>query len=146
MNPAIEIYWRSKELKKELDWVRQSPKGRQAKSKARINAYQELLHKKKEPLANGVAQIVIPNGQRLGDLVIEVKNISKKLGNKQLLENFDFRVPPGAIVGIVGPNGAGKTTLFKMLTGNESPDSGEIVIGDTVKLGYVDQSRDHLDH
>lgn len=136
---------KSRELKKELEWVRQSPKGRQAKSKARINAYQELLNRKKDPLSNGVAQIVIPNGPRLGDLVVEVQNISKKLGDKQLLNNFDFRVPPGAIVGIVGPNGAGKTTLFKMIAGNESPDSGQITIGDTVKLGYVDQSRDHLD-
>lgn len=135
---------RSKHLKKELEWVRQSPKARQAKNKARINAYQELLNKKRNA-GNGQAQIIIPNGPRLGDLVIEVKNLSKKLGDKQLLKEFSFRVPPGAIVGIVGPNGAGKTTLFKMLTGQEQPDEGEINIGTTTKVGYVDQSRDHLD-
>lgn len=135
---------RSKQLKRELEWVQQSPKGRQAKSKARINAYQELLTKKRD-VGNGVAQIVIPNGPRLGDLVIEVENLTKKFGDKVLLTDFSFRVPPGAIVGIVGPNGAGKSTLFNMITGKQQPDSGRIIIGDTVKLGYVDQSRDHLD-
>jgi sulfate-transporting ATPase len=135
---------RSKHLKRELEWISQSPKGRQAKSKARINAYQELLNKKRET-SNGAAEIIIPNGPRLGDLVIEVNNISKNFDNRQLLDNFSFRAPPGAIVGIVGPNGAGKSTLFKMITGQEKPDSGSVNIGDTVKLGYVDQSRDHLD-
>ncbi len=135
---------RSKELKKELEWVRQSPKARQSKSKARLNAYQELLNKKRD-VNIGAAQIVIPNGPRLGDLVIEANNLSKKFGDKQLLRDFSFRVPPGAIVGIVGPNGAGKTTLFNMISSKDSPDSGNMNIGSTVKLGYVDQSRDHLD-
>ncbi|GAB4162356.1 MAG: energy-dependent translational throttle protein EttA [Rickettsiaceae bacterium] len=134
----------SRQLKRELEWVQQSPKARQSKSKARINAYQELLNKKRD-VGNGVAQIIIPNGPRLGDLVIEVDNISKQFGDRALLTNFSFRVPPGAIVGIVGPNGAGKSTLFNMITGKLQPDSGQINIGDTVKLGYVDQSRDHLD-
>ncbi len=135
---------RSKQLKKELEWVGQSPKGRQAKSKARINAYQELLNKKRD-VGNAASEIIVPNGPRLGDLVIEVENISKSFGDKQLLKDFSFRAPPGAIVGIVGPNGAGKSTLFKMLTGELEPDNGSVKVGDTVKLGYVDQSRDHLD-
>ena len=135
---------RSKQLKRELEWVQASPKGRQAKSKARINAYQELLNKKRDDV-NGTAQIIVPNGPRLGDLVIEVDNLSKKFGDKVLLSEFSFRAPPGAIVGIVGPNGAGKSTLFNILTGKIQADSGKVTIGDTVKLGYVDQSRDHLD-
>lgn len=135
---------RSKHLKRELEWVQQSQKGRQTKSKARINAYQELLNKRRD-VASGVAQIIIPNGPRLGDLVIEVNNLCKKFNDKDLLKEFSFRVPPGAIIGIVGPNGAGKSTLFNMITGKIKPDSGVINIGDTVKLGYVDQSRDHLD-
>lgn len=135
---------RSKQLKKELEWVQASLKGRQAKSKARINAYQELLNKKRDEV-NGTAQIIIPNGPRLGGLVIEVENLSKKFGDKMLLSDFSFRVPPGAIVGIIGPNGAGKSTLFNILTGKIQADSGKVNIGDTVKLGYVDQSRDHLD-
>jgi ATP-binding cassette ChvD family protein len=134
---------RSKQLKKELEWIRQSPKGRQAKSKARITAYQELLLKQQDKSSN-IAQIVVPNGPRLGDVVIEVDHLSKKFNDKQLLTDLSFKVPPGAIVGIVGPNGAGKTTLFKMITGQEKPDSGEIKVGQTVKLGYVDQSRDLL--
>lgn len=135
---------RSKHLKRELEWVQQSPKARQAKSKARINAYQELLNKNRDA-SNGTAQIIIPNGPRLGELVIEVENLSKKFGDRSLLTDFNFRVPRGAIVGIVGPNGAGKSTLFNMITGKLKPDDGRINIGDTVKLGYVDQSRDHLD-
>lgn len=135
---------RQKQLKHELEWIRQSPKARQSKSKARINAYQELLNKKRD-VGNGVAQIIVPNGPRLGDLVIEVEKLSKKFTDQDLLKDFSFRVPPGAIVGIVGPNGAGKSTLFNMITGKIKPDSGSINIGDTVKLGYVDQSRDHLD-
>jgi len=134
----------SKKLKRELEWIQQSAKGRHTKSKARINAYQELLNKKRD-VGNGSGQIIVPNGPRLGELVIEVKNISKKFGDKNLLTDFSFRVPRGAIVGIVGPNGAGKSTLFNMITGKVKPDSGIINIGDTVKLGYVDQSRDHLD-
>lgn len=135
---------RAKQLKKELEWIGASPKGRQAKSKARINAYQELLNRKPDDI-NNTAQIIIPNGPRLGDLVIEANNITKKFGEKALLTDFSFRVPKGAIVGIVGPNGAGKSTLFNMIIGKLKPDSGDIKIGETVKLGYVDQSRDHLD-
>lgn len=135
---------RSKQLKSELEWIRQSPKARQAKSKARISAYQELLTKQHDKGAL-VAQLIVPNGPRLGDLVIEVDHISKKFAERQLLSDFSFKVPPGAIVGIVGPNGAGKTTLFNIITGKITPDSGAIKIGQTVKLGYVDQSRDHLD-
>lgn len=135
---------RQKQLKHELEWIQQSPKARQSKSKARINAYQELLNKKRD-VGNGVAQIIVPNGPRLGDLVIEVDKLSKKFTDRDLLKDFSFRVPPGAIVGIVGPNGAGKSTLFNMITGKVEPDSGSVNIGDTVKLGYVDQSRDHLD-
>lgn len=135
---------RTKQLKKELEWVNASAKGRHAKSKARINAYQELANKKQE-IGNGSAEIIIPNGPRLGDLVIEVNHLAKKFGDKVLLSDFSFKAPPGAIVGIVGPNGAGKSTLFNILTGKIQPDSGKVIIGDTVKLGYVDQSRDHLD-
>jgi ATP-binding cassette ChvD family protein len=135
---------RQKQLKHELEWIQQSPKARQSKSKARINAYQELLNKKRD-VGNGVAQIIVPNGPKLGDLVIEVDKLSKKFTDKDLLKDFSFRAPPGAIVGIIGPNGAGKSTLFNMITGKVKPDSGAINIGETVKLGYVDQSRDHLD-
>ncbi|MCP5369894.1 MAG: energy-dependent translational throttle protein EttA [Rickettsiaceae bacterium] len=134
---------RTRQIKKELEWISQSPKGRQAKSKARINAYEELANRRRE-VGNGTAQIVIPKGPRLGNLVIEVDNLTKSFGERKLLDGFSFRVPPGAIVGIIGPNGVGKTTLFNMLTGKETPDSGTIKIGDTVKLGYVDQSRDDL--
>lgn len=134
---------RNKQLKSELEWIRQSPKARQAKSKARITAYQELLNKQHDK-GNGQAQIIIPNGPRLGDVVIEADHIAKKFSDKILLSDFSFKVPPGAIVGIVGPNGAGKTTLFNIITGKIQPDQGSIKIGQTVKLGYVDQSRDHL--
>ncbi|WP_316354583.1 energy-dependent translational throttle protein EttA [Candidatus Trichorickettsia mobilis] len=136
---------RSKLLKKELEWIRQSPKARQSKSKARITAYQELLTRKRD-LTNGTAQIIIPNGPRLGDLVIEANHLSKSFGDKVLFADFSFKIPPGAIVGIIGPNGAGKSTLFNLITEKITADSGEIKIGSTVKLGYVDQSRDHLDN
>lgn len=135
---------RQRELTKELDWIRQSPKARQAKNKARITAYNDLLAKEKER-GNGVAQIIIPNGPRLGDVVVNADHISKAFGEKTLLTGMSFKVPPGAIVGIIGPNGAGKTTLFNMINGKEKPDSGSIELGSTVKLGYVDQSRDDLD-
>ena len=135
---------RSKQLKRELEWIRQSPKARQSKSKARITAYQDLLTKQKDQ-ASLVAQIIIPNGPRLGDLVIEAEHIAKRFGEKVLLSDFSFKVPPGAIVGIIGPNGAGKSTLFNIITGKVAPDHGTIKLGQTVKLGYVDQSRDHLD-
>ena len=134
---------RSKQLKKELEWIRQSPKARQTKSKARITAYQELLAKQQDKSSN-ITQIVIPNGPRLGDSVVEAEHLSKQFVGRQLLTDLSFKVPPGAIVGIVGPNGAGKTTLFRMITGQDKPDSGNIKIGATVKLGYVDQSRDTL--
>lgn len=135
---------RQKMLAKELEWIRQSPKARQAKNKSRITSYNDLLLKEREK-GTDVAQIIIPNGPRLGDLVVEVEHLAKKYMDKQLLTDFSFKVPPGAIVGIVGPNGAGKTTLFNMIIGKDKPDSGDIKIGQTVKLGYVDQSRDHLD-
>ena len=135
---------RRKTLERELEWIRQSPRARQAKQKARINAYEELAGRsEREKLSR--AQIIIPNGPRLGSMVIEAKDLSKHLGDKQLIEGLSFALPPGGIVGVIGPNGAGKTTLFRMLTGQERPDSGEIVYGDTVELAYVDQSRDSLD-
>lgn len=134
---------RQKTLANELEWIRKNPKARQAKSKARINAYEELLSEaSKEQITQ--AYINIPMTDRLGDLVIEAKNISKSFGDRVLIDNLSFKIPKGAIVGIIGPNGAGKTTLFKMITGQEKPDSGEIIIGETVDLGYVDQSRDEL--
>ena len=140
---AREESARQKTLANELEWNRKNPKARQAKSKARINAYEELLSEaSKEQITQ--AYINIPMTDRLGDLVIEAKNISKSFGDRVLIDNLSFKIPKGAIVGIIGPNGAGKTTLFKMITGQEKPDSGEIIIGETVDLGYVDQSRDEL--
>ncbi|WP_282169755.1 energy-dependent translational throttle protein EttA [Ruegeria atlantica] len=140
---AREDKSKQKTLQRELDWMRQGQKARQAKSKARINAYNELADQsEREKLTR--AQIVIPNGQRLGGKVIEVEGLSKHMGDKQLIEGLDFALPPGGIVGVIGPNGAGKSTLFKMLTGQEQPDSGTISLGDTVELSYVDQSRDDL--
>ncbi|OJX12997.1 MAG: energy-dependent translational throttle protein EttA [Caedibacter sp. 37-49] len=135
---------RQKTLERELDWVRQSPKARQSKSKARIAAYQELLAKSHEK-RTFTEQIVIPAGPRLGDLVIECQHLSKGFGDKLLIEDLNFQIPAGAIIGIIGPNGAGKTSLFRMLTHQETPDKGTLIFGDTVKLGYVDQSRDALD-
>ena len=134
---------KQKTLQRELDWIRQGQKARQAKSKARINAYNELAIQSEREKLNR-AQIVIPNGQRLGGKVIEVQGLSKHMGDKQLIEKLDFALPPGGIVGVIGPNGAGKSTLFRMLTGQEQPDSGTITLGDTVELSYVDQSRDEL--
>ena len=135
---------RQRTLASELDWIRQSPRARQAKSKARITAYEELVEKSRD-MAPGSAQIVIPPSPRLGDLVIEATDLKKGFENHLLIENLSFKLPPGGIVGIVGPNGAGKTTLFRMITGQEKPDEGTMRIGDTVKLGYIDQSRDSLD-
>ncbi len=135
---------RKKALDRESDWIRASPKARQAKSKARINAYDDLLARAgKEDV--GVAQIQIPPGPRLGGVVIEADNLKKGFGDKLLIDGLSFKLPPGGIVGVVGPNGAGKTTLFRMLTGQDEPDNGSLRIGETVKLGYVDQSRDNLD-
>ncbi|WP_133661103.1 energy-dependent translational throttle protein EttA [Paraburkholderia sp. BL10I2N1] len=135
---------RQKAIKKELEWVRQNPKGRQAKSKARIARFEELNSQDYQK-RNETSEIFIPVGDRLGNEVIEFKNVSKSYGDRLLIDNLSFKIPAGAIVGIIGPNGAGKSTLFRMLTGKEQPDSGEIAQGPTVKLAYVDQSRDALD-
>ena len=141
---AREDKARKRTLERELEWMRQSPRARQAKQKARINSYNELAgQSEREKLSR--AQIIIPNGPRLGASVIEVGGIAKHLGDKQLIESLTFSLPPGGIVGVIGPNGAGKTTLFRLLTGQEKPDSGNIGYGETVKLAYVDQSRDELD-
>jgi energy-dependent translational throttle protein EttA len=134
---------RQRTLERELDWVRQSPRARQAKSKARISAYDALVAQSKEK-APETAQIVLPPGPRLGDLVIEAEHVAKAYRDNLLIEDLSFRLPPGGIVGIIGPNGAGKTTLFRMITGQEKPDTGSFRVGETVKLGYVDQSRDTL--
>ncbi|MFP5430750.1 MAG: energy-dependent translational throttle protein EttA [Gammaproteobacteria bacterium] len=134
----------AKALKRELEWVRQNAKGRHAKSKARLAAYDELASKEFQKRAE-TQEIYIPPGERLGDLVVDVKNISKAFGDRLLYENVNFTVPKGAIVGIVGPNGAGKTTLFRMITGEQKPDTGEVIVGDSVKVAYVGQIRDTLD-
>jgi sulfate-transporting ATPase len=134
---------RQQTLSRELEWVRQSPRARQAKSKARVTAYEALVAQSKEK-APDTAQIVLPPGPRLGDLVIEAQGVGKGYGDRLLVENLSFRLPPGGIVGIIGPNGAGKTTLFRMITGQETADTGSFRVGETVKLGYVDQSRDTL--
>jgi ATP-binding cassette ChvD family protein len=134
---------RQKALAREQEWIASSPKARQAKSKARIRAYDELVQAAAERRP-GDAQIVIPVGERLGQVVIEAENLTKSYGDRVLIENLSFKLPPGGIVGVIGPNGAGKTTLFRMITGQEKPDSGEIRVGETVDLGYVDQSRDAL--
>jgi sulfate-transporting ATPase len=134
---------RRRTLERELEWVRASPRARQAKSKARVSAYEALVAESREK-APETAQIVLPPGPRLGDLVVEADKVRKGFGNHLLIEELSFRLPPGGIVGVIGPNGAGKTTLFRMITGQEEPDSGRFRIGETVKLGYVDQSRDTL--
>jgi ATP-binding cassette ChvD family protein len=134
---------RAKAMKEELEWVRSSPKARQAKSKARLKAYDEMVAQQQEKRTS-TAQIVIPAPPRLGNQVIEVEGLKKAFGDRLLIDNLSFSLPPGGIVGIIGPNGAGKTTLFKMITGNEKPDGGSFKVGETVKLGYIDQSRDSL--
>ncbi|MBU2956300.1 energy-dependent translational throttle protein EttA [Paracoccus sp. 1_MG-2023] len=140
---AREDKSKQKVLERELEWIRAGAKARQAKSKARISAYNEMASQsEREKLSR--AQIIIPNGERLGNKVIEVTGLKKAMGDKLLIEGLDFSLPPGGIVGVIGPNGAGKSTLFRMLTGNEQPDEGEISYGDTVQLSYVDQSRDAL--
>ena len=131
-------------LASELEWIRQSPKARQAKSKARISAYEELLESQGREEV-GRAQITIPSGPRLGGIVLEAENLTKGFGDKLLIDDLSFKLPPGGIVGVIGPNGAGKTTLFKMLTGAETPDNGALRVGETAVMGYVDQSRDSLD-
>jgi ATP-binding cassette ChvD family protein len=135
---------RQKAIKEELEWIRQGPKGRQTKSKARISKFEQLVSAQ-ENRSPGKAQIVIQVPERLGGKVIEAKGISKAYGDKLLFEDLSFMLPPGGIVGVIGPNGAGKSTLFKLITGQETPDTGSIDMGETVRLGYVDQSRDHLD-
>jgi len=135
---------RQRTLKHELEWIRQSPKARQTKSKARISSYDELLAQDKDKRISN-SQISIPAGPRLGSLVIEAENLQKGFGDKLLIDGLNFKLPPGGIVGIVGANGAGKTTLFRMITGQDQPDGGALRLGDTVKLGYVDQSRATLD-
>lgn len=134
---------REKTLDRELEWIRQSPKARQAKSKARIAAYEELLQRESEKQADS-ARIIIPAGGRLGDNVLEAKNLSKGFGDRLLIEDLSFSLPPGGIIGVIGANGAGKTTLFRMITGKETPDKGTFTVSPSVKLGYVDQSRDAL--
>jgi sulfate-transporting ATPase len=131
-------------IAREREWISQSPRARQAKSKARINAYEELLAKSQEQ-RGGTAQIVIPVAERLGSMVVEAEGLTKAYGDRLLFENVNFNLPPGGIVGVIGANGAGKTTLFRIITGQEKPDAGSLRVGDTVQLGYVDQSRDSLD-
>ncbi len=135
---------RRKTLERELEWIRMAPKARHAKSKARITAYEHLLSEEPGRRAEDL-EIYIPPGPRLGNLVVEARDVSKAFGDRLLMEGVNFSLPPGGIVGVIGPNGAGKTTLFRMITGQETPDRGEIRIGDTVKLAYVDQSRESLD-
>jgi len=135
---------RQRALAAEQEWIAASPRARQAKSRARIQRYEDMLAASQN-LATGVAEIVIPPGPRLGGVVIEAENLSKGFGNQVLIDDLNFKLPPGGIVGVIGPNGAGKTTLFRMIVGQESPDRGSLRVGDTVKLGYVDQSRDSLD-
>ncbi|MDE1886229.1 MAG: energy-dependent translational throttle protein EttA, partial [Xanthomonadaceae bacterium] len=136
---------RRKAIQRELEWVRQGAKGRQSKGKARLNRFEELSSVEYQK-RNETNEIFIPVGERLGDSVIEFKNVTKSFGDRMLIDNLSFKIPPGAIVGIIGPNGAGKSTLFKMITGKEKPDSGEIALGKTVQLAFVDQSREALDN
>src|ERR1700733_3986933 len=136
---------RSKMLARELEWVRLSPKARQAKSKARLNRYEEMMSEAQKEVRDPSLEIVIPPGQRLGGEVVSFDNVTKGFGDRTLIENLTFKLPRGGIVGVIGPNGAGKTTLFRMIMGIEKPDKGTLKIGETVKLGYVDQSRDALD-
>ena len=141
---AREDASRQRTLSRELEWIQASPKARQAKSKARISAYEDLVNQREREEV-GRAQISIPAGPRLGGVVIEADNLTKGFDEKLLIDNLSFQLPPGGIVGVIGPNGAGKTTLFKMLTGDENPNDGNLKVGETVVMGYVDQSRDNLD-
>jgi sulfate-transporting ATPase len=142
-NKQIDAHMKS--MKQELEWVRQNPKARQAKSKARLNRFEELSNTEYQK-RNETQEIFIPVGERLGNEVIEFENVSKAYGDRLLIDNFSFKVPAGAIVGIIGPNGAGKSTMFRMITGKEQPDSGTVKIGSTVKIAFVDQSREGLDN
>ena len=145
LQEAREFSAQQRTLRNELEWIRTSPKARHAKAKARITAYETLVAKSNDPRSEK-AQIVIPPAARLGNLVIDVKNLRKTFGSKLLVEDLSFKLPPGGIVGVIGPNGAGKTTLFRLITGQEKPDSGMVDLGETVQLGYIDQSRDSLDN
>ena len=136
---------RKKALKQELEWIRMAPKARQSKSKARISAYEKMVSEQQRDAIEDL-EIQIPVGPHLGEVVIEAKDVRKGFGDKILMEDLTFRLPPGGIVGVIGPNGSGKTTLFRMITGQDTPDSGEFKVGETVQLGYVDQSRDSLDN
>ncbi|MCP3963369.1 MAG: energy-dependent translational throttle protein EttA [bacterium] len=137
---------RQRTLKRELEWIRMAPRARQAKGKARLNTYEQLLQEDREASGSVAAsQIHIPAGPRLGDVVVEAKNLRKGYGDKLLIEDLSFALPPGGIVGVIGPNGAGKTTLFRMIVGDEQPDAGELRLGETVQIAYVDQSRESLD-
>ena len=136
---------RERALAREREWIAASPRARQAKSKARIQAYDDLERQNEERMRSGNVEIAIPPGPRLGDVVIDAEHLSKGYGDRLLIDDLTFKLPPGGIVGVIGPNGAGKTTLFRMITGQEKPDAGEVRLGDTVELGYVDQSRDALD-
>ena len=140
---AKEEKARQRTLDHEVEWIKASPKGRHAKAKSRVTAYEELLAQAQDKTPEA-GTISIPAGPRLGDLVIESEGVNKGFGDRLLIENLSFKVPPGGIVGIVGANGAGKTTLFRMITGQETPDQGDFRVGDTVQLGYIDQSRDNL--
>jgi ATPase subunit of ABC transporter with duplicated ATPase domains len=143
---AREDKSKQKALEKELEWIRSGAKARQAKGKARLQAYDKLQAEAEAARDDaGKLEIILPAGPRLGDVVIDVKHLGKGFGDRLLVEDLSFSLPPAGIVGIIGPNGAGKTTLFKMLTGQEAPDSGSVVVGDTVQMSYVDQSRDSLD-
>src|SRR5205823_5527754 len=135
--------WKQKTLERELEWIRMSPRARQAKGKARLNAYEDLL---KQDAAQRIetAEIYVAPGPRLGDVVVEARHLRKAYGDNLLIEDLNFTLPRGGIVGVIGPNGAGKTTLFRMMTGQEKPDDGVLRVGDTVEIGYVDQSRDSL--
>ncbi len=135
---------RQRTIKEELEWVRQNPKGRRTKSQARLNRYEALVSEERNAKIEDV-QIHIPGGDRLGGTVIEAHNLRKGFGDRLLIEDLSFSLPPAGIVGVIGPNGAGKTTLFKMLAGQEEPDAGTLKLGETVDLSYVDQSRDALD-
>jgi len=135
---------RQKTLERELEWIRMSPKARQAKGKARVTAYESLLSQETEQRREDL-EIYIPPGPRLGDVVIEFKQVSKAFGDRLLIDNLTVTIPPGSLVGVIGPNGAGKTTFLKMITGQEKPDSGEVTLGQTVKLAYVEQLRESLD-
>lgn len=139
-----EAVGKAKTIARELEWVRSSPEARRTKSKARLAAYERMVSDADARATQSQAQIVIPSGPRLGDVVIEMQGVSKAYGERLLIDNLSFRLPPGGIIGVIGPNGAGKTTLMRLITGQEKPDSGVVRIGDTVKLGYVDQSRDQL--